>query len=84
VVRLQKIDTEWVDELTYHLATILTEAKQGDAEARRWLLDSFPGHGSMFEAHWAGQRIQGLAANRRYKRAAHPQAEPPYTELELA
>jgi hypothetical protein len=84
VVRLQKIDIELVDELSYHLATIVTEAKQGDAEARRWLLDSFPGHGPLFEAHWAGQRIQGLPASRRYKRVEDPKAEPHYAELELA
>ena len=56
----QNYTTLVAQELAYHTHTILREANEGDPDALRWLLDSFPGHEDIFTRLWSGQRVIGL------------------------
>lgn len=42
-------------ELRSTLGDLYGEAMRGDAEARKWLVESFPGHEQFFRAIWPGR-----------------------------
>lgn len=49
-----------VDELQYHVRNIARSAYRGDADARAWLLSSFPGHDIALRRLW--ERTERIGA----------------------